>query len=374
MSDYLIIARSARALAASAKRAGYNVHVIDCFADEDTKSLSESVHQLQYHCEGFALDSLLGHTRDIVSHHPGVKIVVGSGFETNPDLIDELSDIVPVLSNSKNTIVSLKDPVSFSEILDRASIKYPEISLTRPIDSKKWLIKRVAGIGGGHVQWLEYNSSDKGSNFYYQQYVSGIVSSVVFLANGTHAKIVGFNQQIQSSQFFEMPFLFQGAVRVDDTIEHHKHDIDEIINAITEETGLTGLCGLDYIVDDTGDIYVLEVNPRPPSTFELHESGQSLFNAHLTCFDGRLIDYKCENSENLQGYAILYSTQDVRISNKINWPGYVKDRPSAGSEIPARFPVCTVHAEENSIDKVKTLLFNRLDQIESIIATMQNAA
>ena len=374
MTDYLIIARSGRALAVSAKRAGYNVHVIDCFADEDTKSFSESVHQLQYHCDGFAEKQLLEQSREVISRHPNIKVVIGTGFETIPDLLEKLSEFVPVLSNSKNTVVRLKEPVSFCEILNRNAIKHPDISLSRPIDSKKWLIKKVAGIGGGHVHWLEQACSESESDCYYQEYISGVVSSVVFLANGSHANIVGFNQQLQSDQFADMPFLYQGAVSVNVTSDNHKHVIEEIIKKITEKTGLTGLCGLDYIVDDTGDIYVLEVNPRPPSTFELHESEQSLFAAHLACFDGRLVDYERENIENLRGYAILYAKQDVQISNRINWPKYVKDRPSSGNEIPAKFPVCTVHAQDNSIDKVKALLFNRLDQIESIIATRQNAA
>jgi len=52
----------------------------------------------------------------------------------------------------------------------------------------------------------------------------------------------------------------------------------------------------------------------------------------------------------------------------------VKDRPSSESVIALKFPVCTVHAEENSMDKLKSVLFNRLKEIESIIVAMQNAA
>jgi len=383
MTDFLIIACSARTLAASAKRAGYNVHVIDCFADEDTRSLTKSAHQLQFDCGGFAEEQLLVHAREVISRHANVTVVVGSGFEANPELLDKLSEIAPVLSNSKNTVVSLKEPVSFCEILNRNAIKHPDISLLRPIDAKKWLIKKVAGIGGGHVNWLEQACSGSQSDCYYQQYISGVVSSVVFLANGSHANIVGFNQQLQSDQFADMPFLYQGAVSVNVITDQHKHVIEEIINKITEKTGLTGLCGLDYIVDDSGDIYVLEVNPRPPSTFELHEDKQSLFDAHLACFDGRLIDYRnqhdCQgkgnnHDEQSRGYVIFYAKEDIQISDSIDWPDWVKDRPLSGAVIPKKFPVCTVHAQENSIDKLKVLLFNRLDKIESFIAARQNAA
>ncbi|MCZ6805233.1 MAG: ATP-grasp domain-containing protein [Proteobacteria bacterium] len=378
MTDFLIIARSGRALAASAKRAGYCVHVIDCFADEDTRSLSESVRQLQYHCDGFAEEQLLEYARDIISRHANITVVVGSGFEANPDLFDKLSELAPVISNRKNTVVSLKEPASFCEILSKAAIRHPGISLLRPIDSNKWLIKKVAGIGGEHVQRLDQVSSDSESDFYYQEYISGVTSSVVFLANGSHANIVGFNQQLQTDQFSDMPFLYQGAVSVNVTTDQHKHVIEELINKITDKTRLTGLCGLDYIIDEKDEIVVLEINPRPPSTFELHESEQSLFDAHLACFDGRLLDYTChsegDNNEKSRGYAILYAKENLQICDNIDWPLWVKDRPSSGRVIPVKFPVCSVHGRENSIDKLKAVLFNRLDQIESFIVSMQNAA
>lgn len=290
MTDVLIIARSARALAASAHRAGYNVHAMDCFADEDTRSIAKSVYQLQYSCDGFVVEELRQQIEDVLSRHPDVVLVVGSGFEKDPALLEKLSEFVPVLSNRKSTVVSLKDPVSLCDILDSESIKHPEISLTRPDDTSQWLVKKVAGIGGAHVQWLTQDCTDIAADCYYQKYISGLVSSVVFLANGSDAKIVGLNQQLQSAQFTDMPFLFQGAVSVNDSDEQHKQQIEDVINKITNRAGLVGLCGLDYVLNDAGEIYVLEINPRPPSTFELHEQEGALFAEHLPILmDGRLI-------------------------------------------------------------------------------------
>jgi len=376
MIDYLIVSRSGRALAASAKRAGYKVSVADYFADEDTKSFSESVYQLQYDCDGFAVKALLSHVEDVISRNPKLKLVIGSGFESTPELLDSLAELAPVFANSKESIVALKEPVNFFEMLDRNSIQHPDVLFSEPIDSKDYLIKRIAGIGGDHVIWCDQVDSEQGLACYFQKFIPGMVSSVVFLANGLQARIVGFNQQLQSSEFADMPFLYQGAITADNDTLENRDVIERIINKITEETGLKGLCGLDYIVDEFGQIVVLEVNPRPPATFELHEVKQSLFDAHLVCFDGSLINDKRqdENAEKFRGYAIFYAKNELKINDKINWPLWVKDRPSFGTKIPLKFPVCTVHAQENSIDKVKSLLFNRLNKIESIFAAMQNAA
>jgi uncharacterized protein len=374
MLDYLIIARSGRALAASAKRAGYKVSVADCFADEDTKTFSESVYQLQCNGDGFAIDVLLSHVQDIISRNPKVKLVIGSGFESTPELLDILVELVPVLANSKESIVALKDPVIFFEMLDRNSIQHPDVSFSKPIDSKDYLIKRIGGVGGAHVNWCDQVDSEEKLACYFQKFISGMVSSVVFLADGAKTSIVGFNQQLQSNEFADMPFLYQGAINTDNDALENKEVIEYIINKITQETGLKGLCGLDFIIDEFGQIVVLEVNPRPPATFELHEVGQSLFDAHLACFDGLLNDNARQINSEFRGYAIFYAKDKLKISGKINWPSWVKDRPSSGAIIPLKFPVCTVHAQENSMERVKSLLFNRLAQIETIFTAMQNAA
>jgi uncharacterized protein len=377
MVDYLIVARSGRALAASAKRAGYKVNVADYFADEDTKSFSETVHQLQYHCDGFEVESLLSHIQNVISLSPNVKLVAGSGFEHCPALIENLSKLLPVLANSKETILRLKEPMSFCEILDKGEIKHPDTSYSQPTGSKKYLQKKVAGIGGGHVRCLDNSESSDESDCYYQEYINGTVSSVVFLADGIQAHIVGFNEQLQTTKFADMSFLYLGAMVKNDNSEQHKAIIHRIINTITSDAKLIGLCGLDYIVDETGEIIVLEVNPRPPATFELHETEQqSLFNAHISCFDGLLTENKYMNNTKdiFKGYVIYYANKEVKISDKIVWPLWVKDRPLSKSVIQMKFPVCTVHAEENSMDKLRNVLSNRLEEIESIVVAMQNAA
>lgn len=379
MRQFLIIARSARALAASAKRAGHKVHCLDCFTDEDTKQSSVSVNQLHSQCEGFVEEELLGFTQELVSEYPDIVIVTGSGFESRPGQINQLRKLATIFSNSAEAILELKTPERFSELLLRNSIKHPSTFLTQPKMAEKYLIKKIAGIGGVHVQWPGQENQgqkclDLDSDHYYQEYISGEVLSAVFLANGKQANIVGFNQQLQTSQFDDMPFLYQGAVSLNSIDRQLEAEVFRIINVITNETGLNGLCGLDFILDDAGDIYVLEVNPRPPATYELHEHGGSLFDAHLACFETQAIDYEYMSCESLRAYAILYANHDLNIVEDSCWPDWVKDRPAAGSSISYKFPVCTVHAEANSVDEVRTLLFKRLDEIESKIMTMQNAA
>jgi predicted ATP-grasp superfamily ATP-dependent carboligase len=373
VAELLIVARSGRALATSAYQAGYKVHVLDCFADEDTKTVSKTTHQLQYHCEGFDKTELMEQVKGLVSCYPKAMLVVGSGFENTPELLESLAEIIPVMSNDKSTIHSLKDPVALYDLLRRASIKVPEISLIRPSNSEGWLLKEIAGIGGGHVKWLSQINLSSGSG-YYQKYISGNVLSAVFLARETYATLVGINEQLQSKQFNEMPFLFKGAVKLNSVDEQHRQNVIEIINKITKRTGLKGLCGVDYIVEDSGEIVVLEVNPRPPSSFELHEQQSVLFDAHLACFEGKEIDCQFSQDNQSKGYVIYYAKQDIKINSNIVWPSWVKDKPSIGSTIAEKSPVCTVHAEDESARNVKAVLQKQLNYIETVIMAEQHAA
>ncbi|GJM04587.1 MAG: hypothetical protein DHS20C09_05780 [marine bacterium B5-7] len=373
MAGFLIVARSGRALAVSAHQAGYEVHVMDCFADEDTKAVSSSIHQLRYHCQGFAKTELIEQVKDLISCYPETILVVGAGFEKAPALLDDLMEIIPVLSNKKNVINNLKDPITLYDMLRRDSIKTPEISLTQPDNFDGWLLKEIAGIGGAHVKWLSTINSNTES-CYYQKHVPGIALSAVFLARETHAILVGINEQLLSEQFSEMPFLYKGVVNLNSVEEKHSQNVIEIINKITKQTGLKGLCGIDYVVTESGEVVVIEVNPRPPSSFELHEHQYALFDAHLACFEDKEIDYQFSQENSSKGYAIYYAKQNIQINNNIVWPSWVKDRPVAGSVIVEKFPVCTVHAEGESTTRVKAVLQEQLNYIETMIMAEQHAA
>lgn len=379
MANYLIIARSARALAASAKRAGHKVHSMDCFIDDDTKKISDSVNQLKYEDEGFIEEQVLGITQALVSEYQDIVIVTGSGFEAKPKQLSKLRELAPLISNDTDTICDLKRPDRFSKLMSKHSIKRPLTLLSKPKTINNYLSKRIAGTGGEQVRWLQKDDADLGKDYYYQEFVSGDVLSALFLANGERTALVGFNRQLQTNKFDNMPFLYQGAMTLNSLdlnliSKKQKDEILRVINVITNETGLTGLCGLDFILDEEGDINVLEVNPRPPATFELHEHKQSLFDAHVSCFLEKSIDYEQEPVDYSRAYAILYANNDINITKDVAWPSWVKDRPIINIPILSGFPVCTVHADASSNVEAKTLLFKRLNQIESEIRTMQNAA
>lgn len=369
MNEIIIISISSRALAESASRAGYNVNTIDCFADSDTQSVANIVHQVTYKEDGFIERELISKTQQILASLPSARIILGSGFESSPELIDKLKLLAPTFSNTKETITKVKHPFILSRLLEKNKIANPATQLDKPNTSKGFLIKKSGGQGGTHINYLEKLNSNITDDHYYQEFVAGDVFSVLFLADGKQAQVVGFNHQLKSDDFVELPFLYKGAIKLNRNNINNGEIIENIVNIIASECNLKGLCGLDYIVKENGEIVVLEVNPRPPATFELHETKQSLFDFHLAAFDGELQDVESEDVEDIRydAHAILYAKEKLIINDSFAWPKWTKDRPQAGSNIQIKCPVCTVHASENSIDKTKSLLFNRLSQIETML-------
>ena len=115
---------------------------------------------------------------------------------------------------------------------------------------------------------------------------------------------------------------------------------------------------------------MIDVNPRPPSTFELHESKQSLFPAHLACFQGDLIHYLSDNDKCSRGHAIYYAKEDTTIYEELNWPEWVKDSPSSRPTISVKNPICSIFAEGDSETQVENILYKRLEEIELFVKSI----
>ena len=97
----LIAAISGRALAAAARRAGYRPLVADFFCDTDTVALAERAvmlpGDLQHGIDGERAGrdaAATGRKRAARS-----RVVLGSGFERRPELVDEIARHFPLAGN-----------------------------------------------------------------------------------------------------------------------------------------------------------------------------------------------------------------------------------------------------------------------------------
>jgi predicted ATP-grasp superfamily ATP-dependent carboligase len=361
-NQYLIISQSGRALAASAKRAGIATHVIDLFADEDTVENTLSNTSVTGFSGGNSPETLIYLVAEYASNNPDLSVLIGSGFEECPELLMQLEQRFSVIGNHSGIIRQLKDPTVFFKKLEELALPYPEyITDVNQVFSGEFLIKSKGDAGGGHIKHFK-NHKSLAPGTYLQALLRGNNYSATFIADGQSFHVLGFNETWVSKD--NCDFTFAGAVSNVSLPNKLRQKVTDAIRQLVVEYELKGLCGLDFIVDDSGQYSILEVNPRPTATFELYENQGSLFPRHIAAFHGKMKKPELDQSLS-RALGLLYAGKSITIPC-LNWPEWVTDRPNMGKHIARGEPVCTVHAEGHDIESVKQQLKTRLTNMEDL--------
>ncbi|MFK8069224.1 MAG: ATP-grasp domain-containing protein [Gammaproteobacteria bacterium] len=339
--------QSGRMLAQSAFKANIPTIVIDQFGDQDTQHYADECITLPKFSDKAILEAV---ERSWEKYKfPG--LILSSGFENRIDLIKKLADQYPMSGNDFRTVSSVKDPVYLSDHLDQLEVNHPETRLSPP-DHGKWLVKQRGACGGDHIVWWDEKKTYPATH-YFQAFKQGKTCSVVFLAAVEKAEIIGINQIWTEN---ETSFRFGGAVTFNDFPVYEA--LKKIVKKISCSLNLTGLCGLDFVLDESDQVHVLEINPRPVSTFDLHESKTgSLFLSHIEACDGQ-IHFTPKKDLNYFAKKIAYARKDLGPLERC-WPDWVSDIPKMGDCIQQGNPVCTVYSEASSTDKALKLVHNR---------------
>lgn len=334
----IVAAVSARPFVRAAAAAGHEVVAADVFCDADTRRDALQVVQLGYVQGGFDAAEIRRRLFPLLAHDVG--FVYGSGFETQPQLLEEIAQRCRMFGNGAETVRISKDPDRFFSLLSALNIPFPETALAPPGSDNGWLSKRIGGAGGTHVVPVPYRG---GASRYYQRQMPGRPCSLLFLADGQHVRVVGYNEQ-WLAPLPEMPFRYGGAVSRAVLPETVRQGMLHAAQRIASELGLRGLNSLDCMVDGE-NWWVLEVNPRLSATFSLYDaasSGAGLFEAHLRACLGKLP--QALPPERAQAHLIYYAPFDVTIPAAMRWPEWVADMPAGAIRIVAGEPLCTIIA------------------------------
>jgi len=363
----LVVATTGRALARSARRGAHPVFVLDLFADRDTRGYAAACRRLPA-C-GFAPGLEFDAEATIAAAGefcpPPAPLVTGSGFENNPGLIGSLARGRPLFGNSPETVAATKDPRRFFALLDRLDIPHPETTTLPPRHLDGWFVKTVGASGGIHVRPARPDDGNDPAR-YFQRQVAGTGASVLFLADGRRACIVGYNEQWVAGGP-PAPFSYGGAINRMRMSAGMRARLAGDIDSLVEALGLVGLNGIDLIV--RGDDYaVLEINPRPTATIDLHDDHHigGLFDLHVRACQGELPE-SLRRSTVVRAHAVVYAPHDLRLDPSFRFPDWCSDLPASDDWHPAGMPVCMVHATGTRVAAVKQLLHRRRAELENMI-------
>ncbi|MGH8477134.1 MAG: ATP-grasp domain-containing protein, partial [Methylococcales bacterium] len=259
----VVIGQSARMLAVSAARARLKPIAIDLFADCDTREVAPTIV-----LSSFEKDQVFGALKRVSAQCGRVLLVYGSGIDSRPDWVEDLSEWVELVGNGASVLRVLNDPKSFFGLLDSLAIPYPEIRFSRPHDPNAWLYKIPFTEGGGGVfPVAQHPGPDYG---YYQKKLDGPALSVLFLANRREALIIGFNTQWTAGHDTRLPYLFGGIMNTTGLTLKQRLKVAGYVAKLTRSVQMVGLNSLDFMLDQH-ECCVLEVNPRPSSSLILYD-------------------------------------------------------------------------------------------------------
>lgn len=357
----LILAVSGRALAQWATAWGYRVLVADCYMDRETRQAASAWIKLPHAASASHWQQGVAQLLKLEASPAG--IIFGSGFENRPHLIAKLSSPETLLGNTPRCIRLVKDPGHFFPLLWKLAIPTPETQLTPPDNPLGWLRKAIGGTGGYHV--LPATDPTR-RQCYYQRKLEGQPGSVLFLANGKNVQVFG-HHRLWTAPIPTAPYRYGGIATPLDLASFDTALLQNYLQAIVTATGLRGFNGLDFI-QTPGGIQVLEINPRPPASLDLHQDAAS-FDAHIHACQGGPLPLSLAPITPARAFSIFYAPHRLQIPPNIIWPTFCRDQPTASSIIEKEEPVCSVHATGANIDECQQLIAHRQRQVLAILSS-----
>jgi uncharacterized protein len=332
----LLIAVSARALAAAARRARYVAVAIDAFGDEDTRATCVEAWKVEGAMGGFAGIALEPVVAQLCAAYAPQGIVFGSGFDDCPRSLVALSRHAPLLGNPKG-LWRAKDPRAFANACGEVGIPHPEIRAFAPEEPSQWLVKRRGGSGGLHVASGQ-KGRPLGHGEYWQRKIIGRTISLLFVRDVLTAAPIAWSEQ-WTAPTESAPFRYGGAAGPIECAA--PVGLIEKLGALTLRLGVRGLVSADFI-DDGERLWLLEINPRPGATLDVFDNDEDpLLTRHIEALSGG--KSTPPKPRNPKASAIVYAEADAVAPGGV-WPDWASDRPSPGSLIPAGAPICTVSA------------------------------
>lgn len=358
------------ALATSAHNAGYRVHVADFFGDLDVRAVADRSLSLIRQVPGqscgrvgeaFSAEGVVDLARTLGRDCSYDGILLSSGLEDSPDALKALEDVAPILGNTPDGIIHVRDRRLF-ETLERNDILHPKTHLvsspTEAAEAVRELgypvvVKPIAGFGGAGIRLVRSEvelarAVPVEKDVLVQEYVEGLAASASFMATRDRSMTLTVNKQLLGLLSLGSPeaFSYCGNVVPLDASEALLSKCRDVSGKVAEAFGLVGSNGVDLVIDGAGRPWVVEVNPRFQGTLECVERvlGINLVEAHIdACRSGRLPVLGRED-----GYCIrlvLYGRERSAVPDLRLFPE-VRDIPVPGVIVEKGEPLCSVVVKE----------------------------
>jgi predicted ATP-grasp superfamily ATP-dependent carboligase len=397
--DVVIVGATVRACAESASRAGWTVHAADLFGDVDLRRAARSVVQLSRgkscgsHVSGAAAPDYPAAIPEVITAFPPAPCVYTGALENHPDVLEAIARHRPLAGNAAAIVRAVRDPRRLAAAARAAGASFPETRASAadvPGDGS-FLVKPVASAGGrGIGRWFgDGPPSPNQRPTRWQRFVAGKSLSATFVADGRTSRLLAASMQLNGRRWCGgRAFAYCGSVDrpLDQLGDRLRARLQTLGEMLVTRFGLMGLFGVDLVLDDRRELHVIEVNPRPTASMELHEraGGVSLLRLHLAAcgfiapgppdrrpttstvwskaiaFAGRRGDTVAPRADALEEHAAAWSAADGMPA--------IADIPCPGQPLPAGGPLVTVFARGDTMASSLATLRHRVADVRRLFA------
>lgn len=364
----LIASFSGRALAQSARRAGFTPLVVDAFGDLDTREAAADFRVIDdAAAQGFRTKPVVAALESLVAAatSPPIGLVLGSGFEDKTRLVAALASRFRLLGCDAETIRVCNDPDTLSATCDQLGIATPETRRTPPDALESgWLSKRVGGSGGRHIRLYSGHERARPRR-YFQKQVEGARLSIGGVFSDSGARILATRQWTAPSA--SQPFRYGGAVSTLDLDPGLFGLIAAAATAAANALNIVGMASFDFVV--ANDVpHLVDINPRPGAALDVLDDDEGYaFNAHILACNGAYVPPARRRDRTARAAAVLHADRGSVKIDVIAWPDWSADRPPVGATISKGAPLASAFATAENSDAAEKLVRARLAELERLI-------
>jgi len=366
-----VIGFNARPIACSAKKAGASVFVSDYWGDEDLSTccdewvavLTPTVgtrqrQPLNMPLQAALVDNLLHLTKDSQLD----LVLVGSGFDDYSEVIDPLEDMGLLVGCSPEEMERARDFQKLKKLAEQMELKFPKRDICNKPDELPSIsaaidfpcVVRPTHSGGGSGIRLARNQKDIIDAFHLrnedefdprvvQEYISGVDVSCSVLSTGNLSLSISIQGQLigMPTAGRNCDFVYCGNYFPSPLSTEIESKIMEASEEICTNLNLKGSIGLDFVVDESEQVWLMEVNPRIQGSLELIElvGNVSLTESHVSATNGVLPSERPQLKSGVK--MVVYSRRDGSVPNLSIFPDTV-DRTPPGVNVNLGDPICTV--------------------------------
>lgn len=376
MPDFYVIGAAARATAAMAARAGFQVGCFDAYLDQDL--LEDAAWTRRVGFRDGEPDLAPDEFRAIVGVTPWCY---AGPLENGFRWIESASNGTSLWGNSAATCRAIRDFDRLGAFLRSTDslVRMPEtIPADRlPDDPSAWIFKPLSGSGGWDIRTARHLASASGGPAsrmppgVWQKFIRGRTFGATMASGPGGSVVLGLCESLRGAPGRRFAYRGSAGPVFGRSVGRILPHLAELAETLAREYGLVGLWNLDLVHHArSGRWYLLEINPRPSASMEVLELAirQPIFEIPKRIFMGDpgwvetalAFRRSLVTCDRIIRKTVLYAAcRRVRASqihrqnlldrafgrNLSRWPRFWfwSDWPQPGTSVPGGGPLCSIY-------------------------------